>query len=90
MERVTLHAPFLAGHAGVALGANGCCITLVAASVANVANNISEVDREQLYGLESLHLDLCGELGGCGSSCGGEPGCGWVPAAGETHMLACG
>ena len=90
MEMVCLQAQLLAGHAGVAPGALGSDMTLVAASVANVANNIIEIDGEQLYRLESLHLDLLEGAGGHGSSCGDEWGSGWVPAAGETHELACG
>ena len=60
------------------------------AEPAIVVNNITEVDGEQLYGVEYLLLDLHEGVDVFGSSCEGKPGSGWAPAAGETHKLACG
>ena len=60
------------------------------AEPAIVANNMLEVDREQLFGVEYFLLDLPEGAAGFGSSCGDETGSGWAPAAGEAHELACG
>ena len=58
------------------------------AELATEPNNITEVDAEQVYGLEYLLLDLHEGTGVSGSSCGDEAGSGWVLAGGEAHELA--
>ena len=60
------------------------------AELATEPNNITEVDAEQVYGLEYLLLDLHEGAAVSGSSCGRKPGSGWVLAGGEAHTLACG
>ena len=60
------------------------------AELATEPNNITEVNRLKVFGVESLQVDLWGVLGSNGSSCGRVPGSGWVLTGGEAHMLACG
>ena len=58
------------------------------AELATQPNNISEVNRLKVFGVESLQVDLWGVLGAHGSSCERFVGSGWVLAGGEAHELA--
>jgi hypothetical protein len=57
------------------------------AELAIEPNNIMEVDRGKVFGVEPLQVDLHGVLGGHGSSSERVPGSGWVLAGGEAHEL---
>ena len=62
------------------------------AELAIEPNNIMEVDRLKVFGVESLQVDLWGVLGSNGSSCGRVPGSGCrlgVLTGGKAHMLSC-
>ena len=60
------------------------------AELATEPNNITEVNRLKVFGVESLQVDLWGVLRAHGSSCERFVGSGWVLTGGKAHMLACG
>ena len=53
------------------------------AELATEPNNITEVDRVKVFGVESLQVDLWGVFGSSGSSCERVAGSGWVLAGGK-------
>ena len=88
MESHLLHAVSYLPVSCACLASQEFVRGLSMAELATEPNNISEVNRLKVFGVESLQVDLWGVLRGHGSSCGRVPGSGWVLAGCEAHELA--